>query len=88
MIDALNRLNTPWVAIMVIVLGMGFDILCKRYGVANDAATGVIGAGIGLLTGQALHNTSSTPPSIHTVASTGTVVIDPPSGPAAPAQAK
>lgn len=55
-IAALNSLNTPWVAIIVIVLGMCFDIACKYYGVANDAATGVIGAGIGLLTGQALNN--------------------------------
>lgn len=55
-IAALNSINTPWVAIVVIVLGMTFDIACKHFGVANDAATGVIGAGIGLLTGQALSN--------------------------------
>jgi hypothetical protein len=55
-IAALNALNTPWVAIIVIVLGMGFDLTCKIYNVPNDAATGVIGAGIGLLTGQALSN--------------------------------
>ncbi len=53
-IAALNALNTPWVAIVVIVMGMVFDVLCKIYGVSNDAATGVIGAGIGLLTGQAI----------------------------------
>lgn len=58
MIDALNRLNTPWVALVVILLGMAFDVTCKAYGVSNDAATGVIGAGIGLLTGQAVHNPS------------------------------
>lgn len=56
---ALNALNTPWVAIFVIVLGMIFDIVCKVYGVANDAATGVIGAGIGLLTGQGLQALSA-----------------------------
>lgn len=56
MIAAMNSLNTPWVAILVIVLGMAFDVVCKRYDIPNDAATGVIGAGIGLLTGQALHN--------------------------------
>jgi hypothetical protein len=56
LIAALNSLNTPWVAIVVIILGMCFDIVCQKYGVANDAATGVIGAGIGLLTGQALSN--------------------------------
>lgn len=55
-IAALNSLNTPWVAILVIILGMFFDIACKREGISADAATGVIGAGIGLLTGQALNN--------------------------------
>jgi uncharacterized protein YqgC (DUF456 family) len=55
-IASLNALNTPWVAIIVIVLGMTFDVVCKAWGVPNDAATGVIGAGIGLLTGQALSN--------------------------------
>jgi len=55
-IDALNSLNTPWIAIVVILIGMGFDIACKHAGIAADAATGVIGAGIGLLTGQALSN--------------------------------
>jgi hypothetical protein len=55
-IAALNSLNTPWVALIVITLGMGFDIACKHFGIAQDAATGVIGAGIGLLTGQALSN--------------------------------
>lgn len=61
-IDALNKLNTPWIAIVVIALGMAFDLTCKVYGVPNDAATGVIGAGIGLLTGQALHNGASQNP--------------------------
>lgn len=64
-IAALNSLNTPWVAIFVIVIGMAFDLACKQFGVPNDAATGVIGAGIGLLTGQALRNhdaTSTNPP--------------------------
>jgi hypothetical protein len=60
-IAALNSLNTPWVAIAVIVLGMVFDIVCQKYGVSNDAATGVIGAGIGLLTGQALHQGQQQP---------------------------
>ncbi len=56
LIAALNSLNTPWIAILVIVLGMIFDVACKRYGMSADAASGVIGAGIGLLTGQALQN--------------------------------
>lgn len=57
---ALNSLNTPWVAITVILMGMTFDVVCKAYGVPNDAATGVIGAGIGLLTGQALSKSQQT----------------------------
>ena len=58
-IVALNSLNTPWIAILVIVLGMAFDILCKRFGLDSDAATGVIGAGIGLLTGQVIHGAAN-----------------------------
>ena len=54
LISALNSMNQPWVAIIVIMIGMIFDIICKHFGVANDAATGVIGAGVGLLTGQGL----------------------------------
>jgi len=60
-IAALNSLNTPWIALLVIVLGMIFDLVCKAYGVPNDAATGVIGAGVGLLTGQALHSLPTNP---------------------------
>jgi hypothetical protein len=58
-IAALNALNQPWVAIIVIILGMAFDMSCKHYGVSNDAATGVIGAGIGLLTGQGLRTAAA-----------------------------
>jgi hypothetical protein len=54
-IAVLNALNTPWVAIFVIVLGMAFDLAAKSQGLTSDAANQVIGAGIGLLTGQALH---------------------------------
>lgn len=54
LVAAMNALNTPWIAILVIVLGMIFDVCCKFYGLNSDAASGVIGAGIGLLTGQAL----------------------------------
>ena len=55
LISALNALNQPWIAILVILIGMAFDVICQRYGISNDAATGVIGAGVGLLTGQALN---------------------------------
>ena len=54
-IIALNSLNQPWVAIVVIVLGMIFDIVSQHFNVSNDAATGVIVAGVGLLTSQGIH---------------------------------
>lgn len=53
-ISALNSLNTPWIAILVIVLGMLFDIACHKVGMSSESASGVVGAGIGLLTGQGL----------------------------------
>lgn len=53
-ISALNLFTTPWIAILVIVLGMVFDIQCKAHGLPGDAANQIIGAGIGLLTGRAL----------------------------------
>ena len=64
-IAALNTLNTPWIAILVIALGMIFDICCKKWGLDSDAATGVIGAGIGLLTGQVIHTASENPTQAH-----------------------
>lgn len=54
LIGALNSINTPLIAITVIAQGMIFDIVCQQNGVSNDAATGVIGAGIGMLTGQGI----------------------------------
>ena len=58
LIAALNSLNTPWIAILVIVLGMGYAVVSHVYGLSGDGASGVIGAGIGLLTGQALAKSS------------------------------
>ena len=55
-IVALNLFTTPWISILVIILGMVFDLQCKRYGLPGDAANQIIGAGIGLLTGRALSN--------------------------------
>lgn len=54
-ISAINSLNQPYIAIVVVILGCIFDVVCQKYGISNDAATGIIGAGIGLLTGQALN---------------------------------
>ncbi len=75
-IAALNSLNQPWVAIIVILIGMAFDIICQHFGVSNDAATGVIGAGVGLLTGQAINATNKmhidTPPTTQDVTVTTT----------------
>lgn len=82
-IQALNALNQPWVAMLVMVIGMVFDIVCQKYGISNDAATGVIGAGIGLLTGQALSKTA--PPGTAQSTTTTTSTIPPPQQPAGPA---
>lgn len=53
-VNSLNTLNTPWIAIIVVVLGMLYNIKCKVYGLDSSSANQVIGAGIGLLTGQAI----------------------------------
>jgi hypothetical protein len=53
-INALNSLNTPWIAIIVLILGMLYNMKCKQYGLDSSSANQVIGAGIGLLTGQAI----------------------------------
>ena len=85
-IQALNALNQPWVAMLVMVIGMVFDIVCQKYGISNDAATGVIGAGIGLLTGQALSKTA--PPGTAQSTTTTTSTIPPPQQPGGPAPTK
>lgn len=88
-IAALNSLNQPWVAILVIIIGMVFDIVCQHYNVSNDAATGVIGAGVGLLTSQGLHSAAAqqTGPSSVTITA-APVVSQNPSTPAEPAKEK
>jgi hypothetical protein len=60
-IDALNMLNTPWIAIIVLILGMLYNLKCKQYGLSADSANQVIGAGIGLLTGQAFSRRNAPP---------------------------
>lgn len=59
-ITALNSLNTPWVAMIVLILGMIFDLKCKAAGMSSDSANQIIGGGLGLLTGQALQNRPGT----------------------------
>lgn len=75
---ALNSLNTPWVAIIVVILGMIYNLKCKQYGLPSDSANQVIGGGLGLLTGQALNNRAGT----HSTSTTDTVV--PPVAPVDP----
>ena len=58
LIVALNSLNTPWIAILVIIIGAVFSVVSHTYGMSGDGASGIIGAGIGLLTGQALSKSS------------------------------
>ena len=59
LISVLNSLNTPWIAILVIIIGMVYAVVSHIYGISGDGASGVIGAGIGLLTGQALSKSQS-----------------------------
>jgi hypothetical protein len=69
-ITALNSLNTPWVAIIVVILGMIYNLKCKAFGLPSDSANQVIGGGLGLLTGQALNNRAGT----HSTSTVDTVV--------------
>lgn len=56
-IIALNSINTPLLAIIVVIIGCIYSVVCKEYGMNAESAAGIIGAGIGLLTGQALSRT-------------------------------
>lgn len=49
-VAALNSLNTPWIAILVILIGIGSEAM----GIKGESPATIIGAGVGLLTGQAL----------------------------------
>ena len=58
------RRSSLGVVIMLIlqfILGMIYNLQCKKYGLDADSANQVIGAGIGLLTGQALANRNGNP---------------------------
>lgn len=59
LIVALNSVNTPLLAVFVIVLGGTYGLLCNHYGMNGDGPSAIIGAGIGLLTGQALSKTTT-----------------------------
>jgi len=58
-INALNTMDTAWVAITVLIIGIAFSLMSKQFGLGQETASGVIGAGIGLLTGKAIGNKSN-----------------------------
>jgi len=65
MIAALNTISSPILAVVIIILGCVFAVVSKFYGIDGNMAAGIIGAGIGLLTGQVLaasHSSSSSTP--------------------------
>jgi len=58
-IAALNSISSPILAVLVIILGCGFAVVSKANGLDGNTAAGIIGAGIGLLTGQVLSASKS-----------------------------
>ena len=58
-ITALNSMSSPILAVVVIIMGCIYSIVSKRYGLDGNTAAGIVGAGIGLLTGQVLASTRS-----------------------------
>jgi len=58
-IAALNTISSPILAVIVIILGCAYSILSKQYGLDGNTAAGIVGAGIGLLTGQVLSASKS-----------------------------
>ncbi len=69
-IQALNAINTPILAISVILLGCTFAVVSKIYGLDGNTSAGIVGAGIGLLTGQALSHKQVDPPTPDPLATT------------------
>ena len=62
-IAALNTISSPILAVIVIVIGCVFAVVSKHYGLDGNTAAGIVGAGIGLLTGQVLSQSKSLNPS-------------------------
>jgi hypothetical protein len=58
-IAALNAIGSPILAVVVIILGCIYSIVSKQYGLDGNTAAGIVGAGIGLLTGQVLSRTNT-----------------------------
>ena len=61
-VAAINSINTPILAIGVIILGCVFAVVSKQYGMDENTAAGIVGAGIGLLTGQVFTANKAAPP--------------------------
>jgi membrane associated rhomboid family serine protease len=59
LVVALNALSSPILAILVILIGCAYSVISKQYGIEANTAAGIVGAGIGLLTGQVLATTRS-----------------------------
>jgi hypothetical protein len=79
-IAALNSISSPILAVLVICLGCGYSILSKKYGLDGNTAAGIVGAGIGLLTGQVLSSTRTETVEGHppiTTQSTGVPITNP-----------
>jgi hypothetical protein len=62
LIAALNALSTPWLALLVIVLGAAFYLVCGLWHLSTEPAVGIIGGGVGLLTGQVINHASNQNP--------------------------
>jgi hypothetical protein len=90
-IAAVNTVSSPVLAVVVILIGCGFAIVSKQYGLDGNTAAGIVGAGIGLLTGQVLSASRTQVTDGHptsTQQTTGTlaaVQATPPAQPAPPA---
>jgi hypothetical protein len=56
-IAALNTISSPILAVLVILIGCAFAVVSRKYGLDGNTAAGIVGAGIGLLTGQVLSAT-------------------------------
>lgn len=92
LVFALNMISSPILAILVIVLGCIYSVVCKQYGMEPSTSAGIVGAGIGLLTGQVLASTRSQLADGHPSTAIGSQITEKPlgdatfHGPATPTQ--
>ena len=52
-VEALNGLNSVPVALLLILIGCGYSVVCIKTGISADMAHGIIAAGITVLTTSA-----------------------------------